>query len=287
MQKIENEFLIVCSKPEGAELCSIFNKQTNLEYLWQAGPAWPKHAPILFPIVGQLKDNLYHHNGKKYSLDRHGFARTKTFKLIDEQQSSVEYQLTSSSETLDVYPFEFDLKIRYELQGANLKIIYIVQNKGNNEMLFSIGAHPAFKVPLVEGENYGDYFLEFNKEENADRWLLNKGLLDNNSKPMLENTNTLPLTKSLFYEDALVFKNLKSNVISLKNKKNNHGLHFKFENYPYFGIWAAKNADFVCLEPWHGIADSVISDQQLKNKEGIISLPPGKEFYCEYSIVTF
>ena len=287
MQKIENEFLIVCSKPEGAELCSIFNKQTNLEYLWQAEKAWPKHAPVLFPIVGQLKNNIYFHNGEKYSLDRHGFARTRTFDVVNVQQPSVEYAIGSNVDTLAVYPFNFNLKIRYELEGATLKIIYIVQNNGKEELLFSIGAHPAFKVPLVAGESYDDYYLEFNKEENTERWLLNNGLFDNKSIPFLKNTKILPLTKSLFYEDALVFKNLKSSMISLKSNKNIHGLHFQFENYPYFGIWAAKDADFICLEPWHGIADSVNSDQQLKNKEGIISLLPGREFYCDFSVTTF
>ena len=129
--------------------------------------------------------------------------------------------------------------------------------------------------------------IEFNIEENADRWLLNNGLLDNKTSSLLKNTNTLPLHKSIFYEDALVFKNLQSTSISLKSKKSNHGLDFKFEGYPYFGIWAAKDADFICLEPWHGIADDILANQQLKEKEGINALLPGNEFYCDYSVSVF
>ena len=287
LQKIENDILIVKSKPLGGELTSIFNKKTNLEYLWQAGNAWPKHAPVLFPIVGQLKDNIYFHNGKKYKLDRHGFARTKNFELSKEQNHSVEYNIAYNDETMACFPFQFDLKIGYELSGASLKIVYTVSNVGNDEMFFSIGGHPAFRVPLKQNESYDDYYLEFNSAENSGRWLLDNGLLNNKVLTCLQNTNILPLNKLLFYEDALVFKNLKSDFISLKSKKHEHGLNFKFKNFPFFGIWAAKDADFICLEPWHGVTDNIASDQQLKNKEGIISLQPGTRFYCEYAVDTF
>ena len=154
-------------------------------------------------------------------------------------------------------------------------------------MFFSIGGHPAFKVPLSAAESYDDYYLEFNKVENKERWFLNNGLLNNNSIPYLESTKILQLKKTMFYEDALVFKNLRSNIISLKSKKKNNGLNFKFYDYPYFGIWAAKDADFICLEPWHGIADNVNSDQQLSNKEGINTLAPQQTFSCSYTIDVF
>jgi galactose mutarotase-like enzyme len=288
MQKIENDFLVVQSKVEGAELTSIFNKKTNLEYLWQAGEEWPKHAPVLFPIVGQLKDNIYYFEDKQYSLDRHGFARTKTFNVNEQKENLIEYILTSDDEvTLKVYPFEFELMIRYELKGPSLKTIYIVKNKGKEEMLFSIGAHPAFKVPVSQNEKYEDCFLEFNQHEHASRWLLNNGLITDATIPFFENSKTFSLSHKLFYDDALVFKELESTEISLKSRKYEHGLHFQFSGFRYFGIWAAKNADFICLEPWHGIADSINSDQQLKNKEGINRLQPGKEFYCDFTIETF
>lgn len=286
MEQIENDFLKVSSKPFGAELTSIFNKKTGLEYLWQAGEKWSKHAPVLFPIVGQLKNNIYKYKGEEYHLDRHGFARTKTFELHQQQPGSIEYILKSDDDTLKAYPFYFQLKIKYELDGNTLKVIYIVTNTGSEKMFFSIGAHPAFKVPLNSNENYYDYYLEFDKEELADKWMLNNGLLDNTVKPSL-NGKTLPLKKSVFYEDALVFKKLKSEIISIKSKKHDHGLNFKFKGYPFFGIWAAKDADFVCLEPWHGVADNVESNQQFENKEGIISLEEGKNFTCNYFIEVF
>lgn len=287
MNIIQNNFLQVTSKPEGAELTSIFHKQNNLEYLWQAGAAWAKHAPVLFPIVGQLKNNTYFYDGKSYHLDRHGFARTSAFELYHQSKTLVIYRLQSNAKTLKLYPFQFVFDIKYELTDYTLIVNYIVQNTDKKEMLFSVGAHPAFKIPLRDGETYNDYYLEFDKEETADRWLIDNGLIKVTSTPYFNHTRTLMLQKKLFYEDALVFKSLASKTISIKNKSNSHGLHFKFEGFPYFGIWAAKDADFVCLEPWHGIADSVSSDQRLKNKKGMLKLKPGNNFKSSYHINFF
>ncbi|MEP7168827.1 MAG: aldose 1-epimerase family protein [Bacteroidota bacterium] len=287
MIEIENDFLIVKAKAEGAELTSIFNKKTNLEYLWQAGKKWAKHAPVLFPIVGQLKDNIYFYNGKSFSLERHGFARSLQFTVSISESNTMEFILNSSVQTLKIYPFPFELKIVYSISENRLIVKYDVKNADSKKMFFSIGAHPAFKIPLTENESYEDYFLEFNKKEFSERRKLQNGLIADEKEVVLNNTNILPLKKSLFYNDALVFKNLKSDLISVKNKKSNHGLHFYFKGFPYFGIWAAKDADFICLEPWHGIADSVKHNQQLENKEGIINLESGKTFNCEYAIETF
>jgi len=287
MIKIENDLLIVKAKSQGAELTSIFNKKTMLEYLWQAGKEWTKHAPVLFPIVGQLKGNVYFYNGEKYSLERHGFARGLPFAVGNSETNRMEFVLNSSAETLKIFPFQFELKIIYSLEGNTLNVKHEVNNRENEKMFFSIGAHPAFKIPLDEKETYDDYFLEFNKKELAERWKLQNGLIVDEKEIVLNNTNILPLRKSLFDNDALVFKNLKSDLISIKNKKSNHGLNFYSKGFPYFGIWAAKNADFVCLEPWHGIADSVKHNQKLETKEGIINLEPQRTFNCEYTIETF
>jgi galactose mutarotase-like enzyme len=152
-------------------------------------------------------------------------------------------------------------------------------------MLFSLGAHPAFKVPLIEGTSYTDYTLEFNSTESAPAWKISpEGLITGETVPTLQNTSRLALRKELFYGDALVFKNLKSDSISIKSTKHNHGLDFAFAGFPFFGIWAAKNADFVCLEPWCGIADSVDHDQNLSNKEGIQHLTSGKSWTRNWSI---
>jgi galactose mutarotase-like enzyme len=151
--------------------------------------------------------------------------------------------------------------------------------------LFSIGGHPAFKCPIENGLTYEDYCLEFDENEDLERWPLNtEGLVLNEPLEISKNTNTILLNKELFYEDALVFKHLKSNGVTLKSKNSSKQLKFEFKNFPYLGIWAAKNADFVCIEPWCGIADSADTTQNLEEKEGINHLNTGHVFERNFRI---
>jgi len=140
-------------------------------------------------------------------------------------------------------------------------------------------AHPAFKVPLVNGTAFTDYYLHFNQTENAGKWPLSKeGLIETETHPSLTNTDTLPLTKELFYGDALVYKHLASDTIAILSNKTKHGLSLSYKGFPYMGIWSAKDADFVCIEPWCGIADDVNTTQQLTEKEGINLLQAKENF---------
>ncbi|MEP6750328.1 MAG: aldose 1-epimerase family protein, partial [Bacteroidota bacterium] len=245
-------------------------------------------SPVLFPIVGTLKADTFYYGNQAYGLGRHGFAREMEFKASIQNDQSITFMLESTEETLIRYPFDFKLDIKYELSGNRLMVTYHVSNTGTVPMYFSIGGHPAFKVPLVAGNNYNDYYLEFNKLEKAGKWPISKdGLIEATPVELLNNTGRLPLTKELFENDALVFKGLSSNDVTLKTHKDEHGLSFDFTGFPYLGIWAAKNADFVCIEPWCGIADSVNTDQQLVNKEGIQQLQPGKNFERTWSVTMF
>ena len=280
MFTIGNEHLKIIISKKGAELQSISNKQTQLEYLWNGNPAfWSKRSPILFPIVGTLKNDIYYYNDKPYKLNRHGFARDMDFEIETPTASAVTFLLRSDETTLRNFPFEFELRVMYSLRENNLRVNYNVSNISNREMYFSVGGHPAFKVPLVDGMGYDDYYLEFNEEETKPRWPISKdGLIETTPVPLLQQTNVLPLTKELFSKDALVLKNPTSSIVSLKSDKSSHGLDFDFGDFPYLGIWAAKDADFVCIEPWCGIADSVDTNQQLVNKEGINKLNAGEIF---------
>jgi len=155
-------------------------------------------------------------------------------------------------------------------------------------MFFSVGGHPAFKLPMADTLSYDDYYLLFNKTENAPRWpISNEGLIETTALQLLDNTNRLALTKSLFYKDAIVLKNLQSDEVKLKSDKHAAGLSFIFKGFPYLGIWAAKDADFICIEPWCGIADSVGANQVLNDKEGIINLPAGENFERTWSVTMF
>ena len=280
MQTLKNQILTIKINPKGAELTSIFNNKNRTEYMWNADPKfWGKSSPVLFPIVGSLKGNMYRFDGKEYTLPRHGFARDRDFMVEKSEESSIIFLLTHDENTLKVYPFKFEFRLVYTLENNTLKVTYLVKNIGENKMYFSVGGHPAFAVPLAENTVYEDYYLEFNKTEIFKRWgLTPEGLIETQPSDFLIDMDKLALTKELFYDDAIVFKNLNSTSVTLKTDKINHQLKFDFEGFPYLGIWAAKDADFVCIEPWCGIADAANHNQELIEKEGIIYLDLGENF---------
>ena len=285
MIQLESADICVSIKEMGAELCSVFHKNSGKEFMWKGDPAyWGKHSPVLFPIVGALKENTYYYKNQPYILPRHGFARERVFAVLNQSERKVTLLLKEDETSLKIYPFPFELRITYSLENNCLQVRYQVKNTGGGLMYFSLGAHPAFAVPF-DGGNYGDYFLEFEKTENAPRWPISAdGLIEEQPVGFFHDENRLKLTKELFMGDALVFKGLKSGRISVMSVHSDAHLDFEFRQFPYFGIWAAKQANFVCLEPWCGIADSVHTDQQLVHKEGINKLDPGTIFEREWKL---
>ncbi len=286
---IENATIKVEISSKGAELQSLYSKATQLEYLWNGDANfWGKKSPVLFPIVGGLKNNEYEFEGKKYSLSRHGFARDNEFKVELNDGCRIQFALESNASTKQNYPFNFRFIIEYTIDNTQLYCTYKVENTGTNEMYFSVGAHPAFAIPLTTDTNFNDWFLEFNENENCGIYPLTKdGLIKAETTPQFNNSNTLQLTKELFYKDALVFKDLKSTDIKIKSGKSSNGLQMKFDGFPYFGIWNAKDANFVCLEPWLGISDTENSNGKLTDKEGIISLAANNTFSATWSVELF
>ena len=210
------------------------------------------------------------------------------FAVTAQQENAITFTLVSSKETLASYPFLFRLSLQYSLSGSKLSVTYIVENTGVEKLLFSVGGHPAFKIPLAEATVFEDYYLQFNAIEDAGRWPLSAdGLIENFTFSVLESTDKLPLSKSLFYEDAFVFKQLRSNSISILSNKTTHGLKVNFAGFPYVGIWNAKGANFLCIEPWCGIADSVLATGNLEDKEGINNLTPTQIFERTWSVELF
>jgi galactose mutarotase-like enzyme len=275
MITLENEWLSASIHPKGAELQSLYRKDLNLNYLWRGDPAfWGKHSPLLFPIVGELKDNTYQFEGKDYHLPRHGFARDRTFEYATRNSQEALFTLQDDPSTLEVYPFPFLLEVHYSLKGYGLEVTYVVHNPGEAPMYFCIGGHPAFAVPLVEGQAYDAYQLTFSEEETK-------------PTPFLNHQKTLALSAGLFAEDALVFKGLRSDQVTLGSPLTSHGLHFHIQGWPYLGVWAAPNAPFVCIEPWQGHADDVDTDQQLIHKEGIIRLEAGDRWEKSWKVDLF
>lgn len=283
---IENNILKVEIATKGAELQSIYNKETGLEYLWNGDPNfWGKKSPVLFPIVGGLKNNEYEFEGKKYTLPRHGFARDNEFEAKQINDTTIQFVLQDSAATQLVYPFNFIFIVEYTIHQAELQCTYKVENTGDSTMCFSVGAHPAFAVPLTKDTEFSDWELSFNATENCGIHPLTKdGLVIDKATPFLNNTHTLPLTKALFYNDALVFKQLASTQITIQSAKSTHSISMQFAGFPFYGIWSAKDANFVCLEPWLGIADSENATGKLQEKEGIINLPASETFAASWTI---
>ncbi len=289
MYQISNKQLSVSISAKGAELQSIVHKQTQLEYLWSGDAAfWGKKSPVLFPIVGGLKNNTYTYQGQSYQMGRHGFAREKMFGVRSQTEEQICFTLISDEETLKIYPFDFQFSIIYTLEQNRLRVTYEVHNPANKPMYFSVGAHPAFKVPLAEGTAFTDHYVYFGEKETEGKWPLSaEGLIEIAASPFLRNTDTLPLQKELFFGDALVFKQLKSTSIGIRNHSNPHGINLSYSGFPYMGIWSAKNAHFVCIEPWCGIADSVNTSGDLTKKEGINILELNSSFTRSWVVEFF
>jgi len=285
MSILENEFIKITSKPEGAELTSIESKKDGIQFLWNANPSfWGRHAPVLFPIVGKLINNQYKINDKTYELTQHGFARDMVFNVIKEEQDEITYELISNSESLSKYPFKFSLKIKYRIEGSSIYVTYEVTNTDVVSMPFSIGAHPAFNVPLLEDESFEDYYIQFEENETIETIKLEGSYRNGKRELIADNTNVLPLTRELFKDDALILEKLNKNTISIHSKNHSSYVKVDFEGFPYVGIWTTKTAPFVCIEPWYGIADESGPVKEMKNRLGVNNVEPNESFTCTYSI---
>jgi galactose mutarotase-like enzyme len=287
---IENDAYQVGVNSYGAELQHFIRKEEGLELIWTADPAvWPSHAPNLFPIVGELPDQQYTYKDEAYQMKRHGFARNREFELVEEHHDKLVFELKYDEETLAQYPFKFILLVAYKLVDNKLEVTYLVRNEGEETMLFSLGAHPGFNVPLYPNEQYTDYFIEFEEEETLVRYLLNdNGLQNGDTEKVLENSRVLPLTHEYFKKDALVFKELKSEKVVLASHMSPRRIELTFEGFPYLGIWSKPgDAPYVCIEPWCGIASKAGDSGDLNDKEGINELRPEQAFERTFTIACY
>ena len=285
---LKSNQLTVMVSPKGAELQSIQKTETGTEYLWQGDPAyWNRKAPVLFPIVGRLKDNQYTYKDQSYTMNQHGFARDAVFNIIEETEDHVTLQFESNEETKKAYPFDFSLSITYTVIEDKVSVEYAVQNTNETEMLyFSIGGHPGFNIPLTEDTVFEDYYFSFLPRKSRKQIPLNGPFADPSQTTLAQTNTTLSLNRKLFEKDALVFEVKEKNTFSILSDKTAHSISVTFENYPYVGIWSVpgKEAPFVCIEPWHGIADTVDTSGKLEDKLGIRTLPAKETFTTSYTI---
>ena len=265
---------------KGAELISFKNNFSNKEYIWNGNSEfWAKHSPVLFPIVGTLKDNSYFYKDNKYELSRHGFARDKQFTIINQQENEITFSLHYDEDTLKIYPFKFELQLKYILLNNKLFFNYKVINLDETSIPFSLGAHPAFALE----NNFENYSLTFEKQETLDCFTLENDLLSDKNYTIELVNKKLSLNYVTFKNDALIFKSAQSKTISiLENEKEI--LKINFQDFKNLGIWTKQNAPFICIEPWLGYSDTVNSKGNLFEKEGIQVLPKNSFFNCELSV---
>ncbi len=282
--ELKNQYLTATFSALGAELTSLKDAE-GTEYIWNADERyWKRHTPILFPIVGKIREGKYIARGKEYALPPHGFARDMVFGVESQSHSSIAFILNASEHTKKMYPFEFTLKVIYTLEDQNLAIRYEVQNKDAEDMFFKIGAHPGFMCPFFQNEKIEDYYLEFEKEEEMTEIPVTEdAYLANETKAY--KSKKIPLRKSLFDGGAIVYTNYKNTSMALASVNHDKRLTVSFEGFPYLGVWSLPNeAPFVCIEPWHGHADFVNESLIFEDKKDIITLQPGSSFSCMHRI---
>ncbi len=282
---LTNGFFRAAVSPTGAELKSLVELSTGREHIWHGDPAWWNgSAPVLFPIVGGLRGGTYTYQGKQYALGNHGFARGSEFSVVRAGGDSAELLLESGAKTREVYPFDFALLVSFHLERAGLSVRYQVTNTGPGRMFFSIGSHPAFLVPFAGG-SLENYYVLFDQEETIERWFIRDNLVvADTTEEVMENARTISLSRTLFDRGALVFKGPKSRVFTLRASLSPRFVKVATDGVPYLGIWGKPAGPFVCVEPWHGIADSTNASGDLSAKEGILSLDPRGTFSTGYRI---
>ena len=283
--EIKNEYIKAKIKSFGAELNSLQKIDDSLEYIWQGDKEfWARHSPILFPIVGRLKNDSYFYKNQKYNMSQHGFARDKEFEIVEKKDDFIEFKLSSDEKTLKIYPFSFELYLSYKLERNSLIVSYKVINKSDEKMLFSIGAHPAFNWSLEKDLKKEDYFLEF-EINNSKRYFLNELGLVFDSIDLKFEDKKLFLNEELFKNDALVFNDLNIKNFTFKNIRNENFIKLNFENFAYLGIWSKPSGSpFLCIEPWFGVADEIGTNQKFEEKTGILKLKKDGIFEASYSI---
>ncbi len=279
MITLKNKSLTAKINEIGAELKSL--KKNEKEYMWQGWPEiWSGTAPLLFPICGGLKDDKYILNGKEYTLQKHGYARTTRFEVESATDTKAVFLHKSNEETKKVFPFDYELRVIYTLKGNSLIVAYKVDNLSDSTMYFSIGSHEAYSTP----EGIEDYDVIFPKKETLNAAMLDGNLLQKNTIPIIKDSNVLPLYDKCFTEDALVFTTLKSRKATLRNRKKGNFVTVEFPDCDYFLLWHKHCAPYMCLEPWCGIQDPQETDYDITKKEGIISLNAGATYNTSHKI---
>jgi len=260
----------------GAEVVALRDAEGRA-LLWSGDPAvWSGQAPLLFPIVGRLRDDALAHEGRTYPMKQHGFARRSEFELLSVSETDVVFRLSANDATREQYPFEFVLDMRYALEGDVLAMVASVSNPGAEALPLSFGFHPGFLWPLPYGGGREEHQVLFEEPERAPVHRPVGGLLSDAVEPNPAASGVLALDDGLFQRDALIFRSLRSQRLRF-GVPGRPGLEVGFEGMPQLGLWSKPGAPFLCIEPWHGYASPENHTGAFRDKPGLVLLPPGQQ----------
>jgi len=288
---LENQYLTVAVADAGAELTSIYDKKNQREIIWEADSKyWKRHAPVLFPNVGKHYLNHYLYNGTTYETKQHGFARDMEFVCNNDTTDRVTHQLKANADTRKVYPFDFVLEITHRLDENQVIVQWKVTNAGKEAMYFTIGGHPAFKVPILENTKQTDYQLIFDKKEALAYILVDKETgtaIDDTVYHLELNQSKYAITAHMFDKDALIFDKGQIQWAAIGYPDGSPYVAIECNGFPDFGIWSVPGAPFVCLEPWDGRCDNKGFEAEISKKPGINTLASGAIYHKEYKIIVY
>ncbi|MBP5292656.1 MAG: aldose 1-epimerase family protein [Clostridia bacterium] len=288
LHTIENEQLKVVIEEKGAQLMSIQTKADGCEYLWQGDKTyWGDRAILLFPICGRLVEGKYTYKGKEYEMSIHGFLRGQHLAITSKTDTSATFTLSANEDTLREYPFHFMYQITYTLNGNKLETRICVTNTGTETMPFAVGGHPGFNVPLVKGESFSDYYVEFSEKAPIKKLILSETCFMTPDKVdfPLEEGKIYRLHHDMFDNDAIFVTDMAESV-SLKSTKSEKSVTVSYPGFPYLGFWhkPKTEAPYLCIEPWHGLPsdEGVVDD--LDTKHDMVRLPAGLYWETQFDI---
>lgn len=288
MVELSNQYLTVNLHPKGAEIISIVGNRDHINYMWKRDACqWANSAPILFPIVGAIKNDTCRIDGKEYHMTQHGFARHNEFEIKNQSQTEVTFTLVSNAEIIKQYPFLFELNVTYKLVENTLTCFINVKNKDHQTIYFQVGGHPAFACPFMENESSNDYYVEFSEYETRNQKVIDvaKRGMSHVQLPFFDHEKRFFVRQQLFNNDAIVIKDFKSENISIKSLNHQKSIVFHMQGFDHVGLWTAKHVGgLLAIEPWVGHADYVDFDGEFKEKESCVALDTDKEFNVQFAV---
>lgn len=288
MVELSNQYLTVNLHPKGAEIISIVGNKDHINYMWKRDACqWANSAPILFPIVGAIKNDTCRIDGKEYHMTQHGFARHNEFEIKNQSQTEVTFTLVSNDEIIKQYPFLFELNVTYKLVENTLTCFINVKNKDHQTIYFQVGGHPAFACPFMENESSNDYYVEFSEYETRNQKVIDvaKRGMSHVQLPFFDHEKRFFVRQQLFNNDAIVIKDFKSENISIKSLNHQKSIVFHMQGFDHVGLWTAKHVGgLLAIEPWVGHADYVDFDGEFKEKESCVALDTDKEFNVQFAV---